>query len=398
VTSAGAVARCVGDARRFADEFWTRRPLHRPGSDPGGFDDLLALADVDHVVATMSLRLPAFRLVKDGKTLPASASAKSARTGSQTVTGMADPTKIYREFERGATIVLQGLHRYWLPLARFCRDLELGLGHPTQVNAYITPPGSRGLAVHSDGHDVFVLQVFGTKAWQVFEREDGAGEGRPLVDVEVQPGDCLYIPKGFPHAARAQERACGHLTVGILSPTWRRALDEAVSLAAEEPEFAEPLPLRFAQDRDALRRAVEDRLQAFARWVEKADADEIADRLSRRFLTHRQPLLAGHLQQLLALPSLGDDSVVARRAGAMLVLERSAEGEGDSEGDGGELVLYLGDRELRMPGWVEPAMRAVGEAERFAVADLSPHLDRESRLVLVRRLIREGLLEIVGVE
>jgi hypothetical protein len=175
--------------------------------------------------------------------------------------------------------------------------------------------------------------------------------------------------------------------VGILSPTWRQALDEVVKLAAQEPEFAEPLPLHFAADRESLRRAVEDRLQAFAHWVEKADADEIAGRLSRRFLTHRHPVLAGQLQQVLALGSLADGTRMRRRHGSMLVLERLD----------GELAASLGDRELRMPVWVEPAMRAVAESEQFTVADLSPHLDEQSRLVLVRRLVREGLLEIVGV-
>jgi hypothetical protein len=386
VAGTAALSRCVGDVERFVDEHWARRPLLRPGGDPGVFDDLLSLADVDHIVGSMSIRLPSFRLVKDGETLPPGSVARTTRTGSQTIAGVADPVRIYREFERGATIVLQGLHRYWLPLARFCRELEIELGHPTQVNAYVTPPGSRGLAVHRDEHDVFVLQVFGTKAWQVFEPEDGAGERTPLVDSEVVPGDCLYIPKGFPHAASTQERASGHLTIGILSPTWGRVLEEAVSMAAGEAEFAEPLPLRFAEDREAFRRAVEERLQGFVRWVEKADAEEIAERLSRRFLTRRQPLVTGQLQQLLALPSLTDHSVVARRPGSMVVLEPR----------GPDLAVYLGDRELRMPAWVEPAMRAVAGAERLAVRDLSAHMDAESRVVLVRRLVREGLLEIVG--
>jgi hypothetical protein len=38
-----------------------------------------------------------------------------------------------------------------------------------QVNAYLTPPASRGLGVHHDTHDVFVLQVHGRKLWQVWD-------------------------------------------------------------------------------------------------------------------------------------------------------------------------------------------------------------------------------------
>src|SRR5438105_2249456 len=154
-----ALERCVGDPDQLMNRYSGPGALHRPSGDPRGFDDLLSYADVDHIVSSTSLRTPAFRSVKGGKGLPTSAYTRTARTGSDRITGVADPAAIYREFEGGATIVLQGLHRYWLPLARFCRDLELALGHPVQVNAYITPPGSQGLAVHSDEHDVFVLQV-----------------------------------------------------------------------------------------------------------------------------------------------------------------------------------------------------------------------------------------------
>jgi NAD(P)-dependent dehydrogenase (short-subunit alcohol dehydrogenase family) len=49
------------------------------------------------------------------------------------------------------------------------RYLAADLGHPTQVNAYITPPSSRGFSPHYDVHDVFVLQVAGEKHWRIHE-------------------------------------------------------------------------------------------------------------------------------------------------------------------------------------------------------------------------------------
>jgi cupin superfamily protein len=299
---------------------------------------------------------------------------------------MADPARIFAEFERGATIVLQGLHRYWLPLARFCRDLELELGHPTQVNAYITPPGSRGLAVHRDDHDVFVLQVFGTKRWQVYARTpDLPPPDDPVLDTKLQPGDSLYIPRNFPHAASTQDAASAHLTVGILSPTWMGAVREAVGLAEDEPELSEPLPLGFGLDPRAFRDEVEDRLRAFQRWLEKVDPSEVAERLARRFLTARQPLLKGQLSQLLVLPGVSDDSIVRRRPGSICVTLPAGE----------EIAVLLGDRELRMPAWVEPAVRSLATGAELTVRDLEPHLDAEGRLVLVRRLVREGLLEVI---
>ena len=67
--------------------------------------------------------------------------------------------EVLEEFEHGATIVLQGLHHNWLPLARYSRHLEAFLGHPVQANAYYTPAGSQGLPVHHDTHEVISLQV-----------------------------------------------------------------------------------------------------------------------------------------------------------------------------------------------------------------------------------------------
>jgi hypothetical protein len=64
--------------------------------------------------------------------------------------------------------------------------------------------------------------------------------------------------------------------------------------------------------------------------------------------------------------------------------------------DGDELSVLLGDRELRMPGWLESPMELLASGRPVAVADLAAHLDEAGRLVLVRRLVVEGLLEVVG--
>jgi hypothetical protein len=47
-----------------------------------------------------------------------------------------------------------------------------------------------------------------------------------------------------------------------------------------------------------------------------------------------------------------------------------------------------------MPGRIEPAMGLLASGGSVVVSDL-PGLDEAGRLVLVRRLIREGLLEVI---
>jgi bifunctional lysine-specific demethylase and histidyl-hydroxylase NO66 len=379
-----ALRRCVGDPDRFGRELWGRRPLHcRSGSGPG-FDDLLSLDDVDHLVASGGLRQPAFRLVRGGQTLPQAAYTKTTRTGSQAATGVADAAAVFREFAEGATIVFQGMHRWWAPLARFCRLLESALGHPVQANAYVTPPGSQGLAVHEDEHDVFVLQSHGTKHWQVFDRGDRPPTGTPLVDSDLRPGDSLYIPRAFPHAASTQATASVHVTVGILAMTWRSVLGEVVRLADQAEWLDDPLPLRFADDPGAWSETL--RLAEIGDWVAKTDPDVIGRRLRRRFLTERQPVLPGQLRHVLDLGALGDHSIVRRRDTALCSFDTID----------GELSVLLGDRELRMPVRLERPLRLLASGEPVEVQDLDRHLDEAGRLVLVRRLVVEGLLEVVG--
>ncbi len=369
------LARCVGDVDAFASAHWGERPLHRASG--AGFDDLLDLAVVEHLLLSTPRR-PTFRLVRDGVTLPVPDSTTRVRMGGAPVDDVGDPGKITAAIASGATLVLQGLQRTWLPLTRFCRALERATSHPVQANAYLTPAGAAGLAEHADDHDVIVLQVTGGKAWEV------AGLG----PVTTAPGDALYIPAGARHAAHAQEAASLHLTLGILRVTVgqvvRRVLDDL-----EEPlGLGRPLPLGYA--RPERREELEEHLakalfgvaQALEGPTEATDPGRRAEREARRALTRRAPLLEGQLASILEPVEAG--TVLRRR------LDQPAR-LAEEPADDGRIVLELADRRLRLPAETEAAIRHLLECTEAVVGDL-PGLTLASQLVLVRRLVREQLL------
>ncbi|MEO8423552.1 MAG: cupin domain-containing protein [Actinomycetota bacterium] len=373
--------RCTGDPAAFLGRTWGARAAVHPAAEPHGFEDLLTLDDVDRILTTTSLRTPAFRLVKAGDQIPESAYTRSGRTGSKPVSGMADAARIAELFDDGATIVLQGLHRNWEPVAGFCRALELQLGHPCQVNAYITPPGAQGLALHSDPHDVFVLQAFGRKHWEVHAAP--AEPERDPLEADVGPGDCIYMPAGTPHSATTGQVLSGHLTVGVHVVRWRDVLADVWRSLEADTAFDDALPVGWTEDPVGFASDLRARLGTLGSALDRVDADEVTDARIRRFLSTRAQLLRGVLVQGQAIDAIGQDTVLTPRPGSVCELRE----------DGDRLTLLLGDRRLDMPGWLAPAMRLVASSGRLAVHDLTPALaDPGSRLVLARRLVREGLL------
>jgi bifunctional lysine-specific demethylase and histidyl-hydroxylase NO66 len=388
-----ALRRCVGDPERFLERHWGAEPLlHRSGE---GFPGLLDLGDVDHLVTETLLRMPSFRLVKDGVPLDPASYTRTIRIGGRAVERTIRPEGVLRAFDDGATIVLQALHRQWPPVGTFCRDLELSLTHPVQANAYVTPPTSRGFDVHHDTHDVFVLQTHGRKRWRAYrpvvelagpdQPWNHADPGRPVLEEELRPGDVLYLPRGVPHAAEAQDDVSIHVTIGVLAHTWLDLWRHVLRGASEQRSFREALPPGFASDPTALSSELEVRRKELLEWLEGAADEDAVRSFARAFWSRRRPMLGGQLRQLGLVDRIEDATPIRRRPGS--VFEVSVEGD--------EASVLLGMRELRMPAFCDQALRFVARSvQSFRPADL-PGLDDESRLVLVRRLVREGAVEVV---
>ena len=392
-----ALGRCVGDTGRFLAEHWSAAPLHRPGGDAAAFADLLTLDDVDRIVSSSLPRTPSLRLVRAGRPLDPARYTRPTTLGGRQVTGAADAGLVWKEFSAGATIVLQSLQRTWPAVAAFCRDLELELTHPVQANAYVTPAAARGLSVHHDTHDVFVLQVAGAKQWSVHPpvlelplrsqpwKASMGPPADPLLETELRTGDSMYVPRGFPHSARAHDGVSVHLTIGVLALTGDDVVREVVRRAADHLPLRRPLPVGFGADEDAATAAVAGAVEDLRDWLASVDPKEVARALSRRFWASRPAVLGGHLQQLVLAEELDDRTVVRRRPAAVCELSTAA----------GRLEVLLADRVLRMPAALEPALHLLVIGEPSRVSDLEALLDIRSRHVLVRRLVREGLLEIL---
>ncbi len=369
------------DREKFAREVWGRTALLTRGA--GDFSDLFSADAVDELISRRGLRTPFLRVAKEGSTFPDSSFTAPAGVGA-TISDQLDDTALWRKFADGATLVLQALHRTWDPVAEFNAQLSTELGHPVQANAYITPPQNRGFDDHYDVHDVFVLQIEGTKRWIIHEpvlpdplRDQvwtdrrsavaDAAKGEAYIDTLLEPGDALYLPRGWLHAAQAQGEVSIHLTLGIHSWT-RYALAEqlaqaALALLRDDPEMRRTLPLGVdgpAGEVDVVR----ERLAAAV-----ADADS-APLFHRTRRGQGRPAPLGPLAQLAAVGNLGPDSRVRLR-GAL-----------DARLEGSRLSTRVGW--LDFPETHLPSVKRLLDGGAYTASDLGDGL--------VERLLRAGVL------
>ncbi len=343
-----ALRRLVADPEGFARDCWGRAALLTPATDLGrDVSDFFDEAAVDELVSRRGLRTPFIRVAKDGSTLATRDFTSAGGVGAG-IADQVDDSKLSALFADGSTLVLQALHRTWPPLIDFTQQLASELGHPVQVNAYVTPPQSRGFDDHYDVHDVFVLQVSGRKRWRIHEpvhaaplrdqpwtdRREAVAEAAdapPAIEEVLEPGDCLYLPRGYLHAATALGEVSTHLTFGV--HTWTRhalartMLDRALLDLAGDIDVRTSLPLGVsvgdpsdvAPDVELLRARL---LQA----IDGLSPDEIAAALASTSAASGRPEPVGPLAQLRAAESLADDTTMVLRSHLEPRLEKHDDG------------------------------------------------------------------------
>lgn len=394
-----ALRRCIGVAvDEFVAKYWGQAPLlSRP---PGGFADLFGPDAVDELLSTHGLRTPFVRVAREGKVLPAARFTGGGGAGAE-ITDQVLDEKVLELLADGATIVLQGLHRTWGPLGALTAGLHHDLGHPVQVNAYITPAGNQGFATHYDTHDVFVLQIAGRKRWTIHppvmadplplqawgERADevsAAASGPPAIDQVFTPGDALYLPRGWLHSASAVDDVSVHLTIGVRNITRYALVEELLGMAVAAPSLRASLPFSTdVADPDSVSPELAETVEALRDWLTTVDPADVADRLRERFWPADRPAPLRPLAQAAFLAGLAGDSLVTVRPGLRWRL---------SSDEPGRVTLRTFDRTLTMPDGCTPALEWLLAGPARRVAD-TPGLDEvDDALVLARRLVREAVL------
>lgn len=375
----------------FFRDYYEQKPLLIERKGPSKFDSLLSVDVIDRYLATTSPCYPEVFLVDATREIePDEYSYQNSEPA-----GQLDLPRFYQLHGAGATISVAHLHERVPQLAALCRAVEHTFSSHFQTNIYLSPPNAQGFKTHFDSHDVFVLQVSGSKIWTIYDTlielplhgqrfEPGKHvPGAPTRELTLHEGDLFYCPRGLFHSARSTDEVSLHITLGLIGKTWADVMAEAVSEAClASPQFRANLPIGFAgSEFDATKAGATFRslVDAFAR---DAKLGPILERLAENFVTSRRPDLYGNLQELHDAPQISADSRVEPRPNLIYRLREDNE----------NVVLLFGSTTITLPSFASEPMQFALRGQPFAVRDLPGQLDDPGKVVLVRRLIKEGLL------
>ena len=375
------------DPAEFLADYWDNAPFLVQRNSPAHYGALLSLSDVDTMLNDRELHMNDLRLARSAEVIDSAAFTRA--------NGSIDIAAVYALYADGATIILQHVHKSHRGMARLCRRLSHQLGMPFQTNLYLTPPSQQGFKPHYDSHDVFLLQIAGSKDWEVggdpvrlplkgqpFNPEQHEfGETR--MAFRLGAGDMLYLPRGVMHQGKTTGETSLHITVGVQAYTWSDLILEAISqVFVQDERFRRALPVGFGVgefDAGAARLRF-GKLMDILR--DQTDITAATGQLRREFISREPPRLAGQLSELATVSDLGQADPVRCRPEILSDLVTV-----------GEVATLIGNgRELEFPARLESAIAFALSGETVRATDLPSGLDDLEKLEVVRQLVREGFL------
>lgn len=369
----------------FFERCRDRSPFHVARGEPDRYRSVLDLDTVERYVFEANPREKQLQVLREGGV---------DRSEYLYPSGLVDAVSVGRLFEEGCSVVLPHAHEHVPALGALVRALEVELGCRVQANVYLAPPDTSAFAAHYDKHDVFALQVHGAKEWTLFDSalpipatrafdRDNDRPGEPIERFTLRQGDLCYVPRGMMHRAVAEEVSV-HATIGVhwtsrldvLRAVIERAAEEQADLHGAIPhEWWAPGPARaetIRQSQEVLPGVAGDDLVA-----------GVLDRLRSELVATRQPLVPGQLGQLARIDEIDQRTLVAPRDPILWDLREGVD----------TVDLSCFGNVISFPSSIrEPLWALLTGGEGVVVGDLPGGLEDEEKLVLVRRLIREGVL------
>jgi len=369
----------------FFRDYWEKQPLVSRGRPADFFVPLFSIRDVDKLIA--------YTKPKSGWLDLVSAQGFVA-DNYLNADGTASVNLVRESYLKGSTIILSGLEQVWEPLVVLAARIEAQLSHPVAMAVYLTPPNFQGVKPHFDTQENFLLQVEGTKSWKVYKplQELPPVEGsyspvererlsEPICETVLHPGEVLYIPRGFVHEGIAGDQPSLHITVDIHVRTWLDFFSDALAaMAQREPRFRRSLPAGFLNSEEGMQLLDSEFHEFLDLFRDRTQLSDAVSKHAEVLAVKKPPAPDGHFAVLHA-----DIHAHTRLKKRQTTLNRVFE-------ENGMAGMQFSGNHIVGPAKIAGALKYIAHSDTLTPASLPGPLTENEKIVLVRRLVRIGLL------
>ena len=199
--------------------------------DPADVEPLISWAGVAEVLVAHRLAPPHLKVVaKAGRQVNPASYLDRTSSPRRATTPYVDIRKLRDVLGTGATLVIDNVDEMLPNIGATAAQLSTMVGEYVQTHLYATAGDTPAFSPHWDVVDVLVVQVEGTKHWDVY----GPGTPNPIdADTDpdntrpdepewsgvLTPGDVLYLPRGWWHSVHGMGGTSLHLSYGFQSQT-----------------------------------------------------------------------------------------------------------------------------------------------------------------------------------
>ena len=300
--------------------------------------------------------------------------------------------------EKDWTLLVQAVDQFVPEVAELIEDFKfLPKWRIDDVMISYAAPGG-GVGPHFDNYDVFLLQGYGKRRWQIGQMCDSDSPMLKHADLKIlaeftktdewvlEPGDMLYLPPLLAHCGTAEDD-CMTYSVGFRAPSAAEVLTHFTDFLGQflpDEERYSDADAQPAEDPTQIQR---DALERLKKLLNEHMSDErLLMTWFGQFMTEpRYPeLISGiEIEEEEFLANLQDGAILIRNPSARMAWSEVGE----------DLVLFASGQSRLFPESFRELLKLVCAADALHIGNLSSWLNDDNARCLLLELTKQGSLE-----
>ena len=355
----------------FFERYWGKEFLFLKGIDRNNYLPI-SENELNSFFSNSRLSYPYITLFSKGKPLNFE-EYRNRKMGINST--IVDIDKVFTLLQKGYSLTVNSLEQMEPNLAEFCHNLSHELKTKIWTNVYITPCERSGFPQHTDHHDVFALQLSGKKTWTIYpEKKD------PL-QITLEKGDFLYLPKNYPHEAKTGDSHSVHLTLGAEFATYSDLLYQLWKSVRSQSKFAKRLDPNNA-------RLTPTEIENFQKMVmELMQENKLHDfkKSSQSVNVAQGPFTSNkRFHDWLSTEQLSNNQTLCKRKTVNWELKKK----------GKMIELQFEDKKIPFPIFLEEFLTSLCQEKPFKLKEINSKVGDYEAFKIAKLLLAEKFLEI----